>query len=621
MSILHRLNSPWQNIETNNRILVVIIITLAIFILVLPCKADQGPVPDWTLTDVSPFDLITPPGIKNPVLQASDVTDVSAQFVADPFIFHQSGRWYMFFEVLNGDTGLGQIGVADSNDGLHWSYDRIVLAEGFHLSFPYVFEYLGDYYMMPETSNIQEIRLYKAHNFPYEWHYFTTLVKGKHYVDPAIFHYNGSWWLFAGGGWSSTYKGNCFLFYSDNLLSGWTEHPKSPVIVNNPGKSRPGGRSFVYSNGRVIRLAQKDDLSYGEQVRAFEVDVLTKTSYSEHEIAQSPIIKKTGNGWNADGMHTFDPWWAGDHWICSVDGQKSDIWSIGIYVTPVIGNCLLNSKFEEKTLAEGETYYTDRDYILNSVPTQYLGMEMIGTPNDERNLTTTSSYMTFKMPEDGAVYIAYDSRAISEPDWMNGFIDTGDIIKTSLSSQPALKIYSKSYDAGDCINFGANKAQGFTGDTISNYIVFYRKVNEGPAGCTLDAKFEETALKVGTNYYADRDYTITGGFPDWMIGRTLIQTPNDDRFNAAISGYVRFINPVSWWVYVLFDSRSSAIPGWLKGWELRSDIQIKTSLSSQPYLKVYRKMFDAGQCVDLGGNYGPGSSGETRSNYVVVYGQ
>jgi hypothetical protein len=105
-----------------------------------------------------------------------------------------------------------------------------------------------------------------------------------------------------------------------------------------------------------------------------------------------------------------------------------------------------------------------------------------------------------------------------------------------------------------------------------------------------------------------------------MAGRTLIQTPNDERNDSRASGYLRFTVPVSYWVYVLFDSRSSSVPNWLSGWELRSQYQMQTSLSTQPYLKFYRKWFDAGDCVDLGGNHGPGSSGETRSNYVVVYG-
>jgi hypothetical protein len=74
------------------------------------------------------------------------------------------------------------------------------------------------------------------------------------------------------------------------------------------------------------------------------------------------------------------------------------------------------------------------------------------------------------------------------PDWMNGFIDTGDIIKTSLSTQPCLKIYRKSFAEDDCVNFGANKAPGFSGDTVSNSLVFYC-----PGGwtgaCSLDSRF------------------------------------------------------------------------------------------------------------------------------------
>ncbi len=144
----------------------------------------------------------------------------------------------------------------------------------------------------------------------------------------------------------------------------------------------------------------------------------------------------------------------------------------------------------------------------------------------------------------------------------------------------------------------------------------------GPGDCILDSKFRLGSIRVGASLYTDRAYTITGGIPDWMVGRTLIQTPNDERNNNSGSGYIRFTAPVSYWVYVLFDSRSASIPNWLSGWERYTKYpDIQTSLATQPGLKMYRKLFDAGQCVDLGGNYGPGSSSETRSNYVVVYGQ
>ena len=130
-------------------------------------------------------------------------------------------------------------------------------------------------------------------------------------------------------------------------------------------------------------------------------------------------------------------------------------------------------------------------------------------------------------------------------------------------------------------------------------------------------------MNSGIKYYTDRSYTITGGVPSWMVGRSIIKTPNDERLNIGSSGYMRFSNPVDWYVYVLFDSRAANLPDWIDkgGWEKKSEYKITTSLSSQPYLQVWRKRFSAGACVDLGGNYGSGSSTENRSNFAVIYGK
>ncbi|BBO77631.1 hypothetical protein DSCW_50480 [Desulfosarcina widdelii] len=295
--------------------------------------------------------------------------------------------------------------------------------------------------------------------------------------------------------------------------------------------------------------------------------------------------------------------------------------SVGGTTTTIDG--VLSSQFAETTLTSGIEYYTDRSYQLTDVPSSYDGMEATITPNDDRNSTDASGYLTFTMPYDGTVYVAYDSRATSLPNWMSDFVDTGDVIKTSLSTQPSLKIYCCNYSKGEIVNLGGNKAAGFSGDTVSNYLVFYSNSVGGmttTSGCELESKFAESEVAVGAYLYTDRDYFITGGVPDWMLGRTIIQTPNDERYNNSASDYIRFTTPVSYWVYVVYDSRSSSAPNWLSDWEFRSDYKITTSLSSQPYMKLYRKMFNAGECVSLGGNYGSGSSSETRSNYIVVYG-
>ena len=125
-------------------------------------------------------------------------------------------------------------------------------------------------------------------------------------------------------------------------------------------------------------------------------------------------------------------------------GEEGKFW---IVVTEFLSitACEPDSKFSKSKVAVGQKYYTDRDYVIIAVPASYLGMEMIMTPNDEQNLTQLNSYLNFAAPADGMVYIGYDSRAVVLPKWMNKFEFTGDVIKTSLSTQPYLKIYIRSH--------------------------------------------------------------------------------------------------------------------------------------------------------------------------------
>ena len=288
--------------------------------------------PDWTSVVNGPFDLTPPTTVPNPVISASSITDVPAKFVADSFLFYENNTWYLFVEVLNKNTNQGDIGVATSSDGLHWIYRQIVLNESWHLSYPYVFKYNGSYYMIPETHILNEIRIYRATNFPFTWSYNATLVSGRDFSDSSIFRYNNKWWIFT----SDTSHSNCYLYYSNNLTSGWVAHPMSPIVRDDSSKARPGGRAFVFDTNRIIRTVQKDDVVYGEKVRIFEVDTLTETTFVEHEVPESPILQPSGSGWNATGMHQFDPWWTGNHWVCAVDGSSNNgtLWSAGIYIAP-----------------------------------------------------------------------------------------------------------------------------------------------------------------------------------------------------------------------------------------------------------------------------------------------
>lgn len=248
----------------------------------------------------SPFHLS--PAAQNPVIAAPDVTDVPARFVADPFMLRVDSLWNMFFEVLNNENDLGEIGLATSCDGLSWQYQQIVLREPFHLSYPYVFRWQDHYYMIPETLGANTVRLYRATRFPTEWTLVKDLIPGAH-ADPSIFRWDDRWWLFT---CPRPHQHDTLALYSAaELTSEWTEHPRSPLIRGNRSVARPGGRVLLHE-GKPLRFAQDCFPIYGKQVRAFTITELTATSYMEGEVAQSPVLSPEGDGWNATGMHHVD---------------------------------------------------------------------------------------------------------------------------------------------------------------------------------------------------------------------------------------------------------------------------------------------------------------------------
>jgi hypothetical protein len=277
---------------------------------------------EWSIgiyASVSPFDFALPENVSNPVLTREDVSDVQAAFVADPFMLKTHHSWHLFFEVMNQQTRKGEIGLASSENALQWTYQRIVLAEPFHLSYPYVFEWMGDYYMVPESYQARSIRLYKAMRFPTHWSLVTTLLSGGVFKDPSIFHYHNTWWMFAET--NPHHKNNTLrLYYADDLSGPWHEHQQSPIIAENPHFARPGGRVLVL-NDRVIRYTQDCYPVYGTQVHAFQVTELTKHHYQEKRVCEQAIVAASGIGWNACGMHHIDPHLLDNgQWLACVDG-------------------------------------------------------------------------------------------------------------------------------------------------------------------------------------------------------------------------------------------------------------------------------------------------------------
>jgi hypothetical protein len=266
-----------------------------------------------TLADLKPLG-----GIGIPVLSAEDVTDVPAEFVADPFMISVDRTWYMFFEVMNAQADKGEIGLATSVNGTDWKYQRIVLSETFHLSYPYVFSDSGEYFMIPESFEAKAMRLYRADPFPVRWSYVTTLVDGP-WVDSSPFFFDGRWWVFS----NPVAPGNQVLelFYADAIEGPWQRHPMSPLISGDNRTARGAGRVTVVGN-KPIRFAQDCFPYYGTSVRAFEITALTTSSFVEQEMETSPILHAGAELWRRQGMHHIDPHFVNEQWLACVDGWR-----------------------------------------------------------------------------------------------------------------------------------------------------------------------------------------------------------------------------------------------------------------------------------------------------------
>ena len=124
--------------------------------------------------------------------------------------------------------------------------------------------------------------------------------------------------------------------------------------------------------------------------------------------------------------------------------------------------------YQVAPLVEGDRYYIDRSYVLVDIPTAFEGLVWIKTANDDSK-KTTENFLTFTVNRDVQVYVAYDRRAKSLPNWLRSFTPVGQAIAVSDSGATPLNLYTRTFSAGT-ITLGGNQAAGASGAS-SNYVV------------------------------------------------------------------------------------------------------------------------------------------------------
>ena len=167
-------------------------------------------------------------------------------FNADPFVIEKENKNYCFVECFDYSEKKAKINVYELSEKGS-VFIGTALEESFHLSFPYIFEFDNDIYMVPESSKNRDIRLYKCQNFPLEWKLEEVLISDIDAADTMILRKDNRWWMMTNEDPlklnNHNYQMN--IYYSDNLLNGeWISHKNNPIIMDS-NKARNAGLVFA----------------------------------------------------------------------------------------------------------------------------------------------------------------------------------------------------------------------------------------------------------------------------------------------------------------------------------------------------------------------------------------
>jgi hypothetical protein len=246
---------------------------------------------------------------KNYCPQIQWLHDRPAEFLADPFVFRLPDSRYVMCERLDGATRTGFISCLEIEDGGKVLEERSVIRSASHLSYPYVFEHDGTWYMVPESAQDRCVTLYRGLDLPYKWERVATLIEGIATCDNTIVRHNGRWWLFC------THKSrdsslNLFLYHARDLLGPWQPHVANPVKTD-VRSCRPAGMPFI-SEGELYRPAQDCARAYGDAIAFNRVTALSEHEFSEELVStfRRDITTKASHGAHtisySDGMMAID---------------------------------------------------------------------------------------------------------------------------------------------------------------------------------------------------------------------------------------------------------------------------------------------------------------------------
>jgi hypothetical protein len=205
-------------------------------------------------------------------------------FWADPFFIEHEGLKVVFFEELDGN-GKGIISAVTIDDCFEIIEKQVIIDESFHLSFPNVFIQNNQLYMIPESIAGNKVLVYQCDLFPFNWSLKQTVIDNLKILDMVWTKQDNIYWIFANKVEDFEYDNNerLYLYSTNDLFYGkWESHALNPIVCNK--KTARNAGKIINSRGKIIRVSQNCDKSYGSNLVFNEIETLTLSNYEEKPI-------------------------------------------------------------------------------------------------------------------------------------------------------------------------------------------------------------------------------------------------------------------------------------------------------------------------------------------------
>lgn len=231
---------------------------------------------------------------------------------ADPIVYELNGRTYLFAEQYDRFLKKGFLAAFEvlTKDGkISCTQPKRVISEAFHLSFPLIFTYENEHYLIPESCGDNSLRIYKMGKTAYEWELLRRIPMNDA-VDTVLIPKDGRVFLI------NTEEHPTKKLYGKQKVYCMDSFPNGELNLISEEEEysltrRNGGPIFRDEEQNLIRVCQNCTESfYGKSFSLYEITELSEENgYADRQLStietDDLLLDISDGQFHLTGTHTY----------------------------------------------------------------------------------------------------------------------------------------------------------------------------------------------------------------------------------------------------------------------------------------------------------------------------